>query len=95
MCLHVHTEIYTKEQKFHITLALCSDIFCDASSILVHINDKMMVTRHKIDFLIHSLYLHFDKHCPSLSPCWGLLVHVIITAGASLLFQILRAALQG
>lgn len=102
ICIMIHVPpcayTYTQRNKDftnNITLALCSDIFCDTGSILVHINDKMMVTGHKIDFLIHSSYLHFDKHHPPLSPCWGLLVHVSIIAEASLLFQILRAALQG
>ena len=80
----------------NITIALYSDIFCDASSILLHIKDKMMITMYKINFIIHRLHLKFDKHCPCLSPCWaGLLVHVSITSGTSLLFQIVTAALQG
>ena len=54
-----------------------------------------MVTRHKIDFLIHWLHLQLDEYHPSLSPCWaGLRVIVSITPGASLLFPILTGAPQ-
>lgn len=91
MCAH------REEQKFHnITLALYSDIFYYISSVLVHIKDKMMVMRYKMDIMIHWMCLQVDKHHPSLFPCWaGLPVIVSITPGASLLFQILIAAPQG
>ena len=101
LCVHKYTHTHThthRSKNFtnNTTLALCSDILCDTNSVLAHINIKMMVTRHKVDFMIHWLHLQFDKHRPSVSPCWaGLLVHVSITPGACLLFQILRATLQG
>ena len=46
----------------NVTLGLCADIFYYIHSTLVHIKDKMMVTRHKIDFLIHWLHQQFDKY---------------------------------
>ena len=66
MCMQTHTE--TKRSQNNITIALCSDIFCHASSILLHIKDKMMITMHKINFIIHQLHLKFDSHCPCLTP---------------------------
>ena len=82
-----HAQMGTKISQNSITLALCSGIFYHICSILDHIKDKMMVTRHKIYFLIHWLHLQFDIHCPSPPLFWvGLLVHVNITQGASLLF---------
>lgn len=82
-----------------IVFLLCAlhyDIFCYIHFILVHIKDKMMVVRHKIDFMIHWLHLQFEKHCPSLLPYLaGLLVRVSTTPGASCMFQLLTAALKG
>ena len=73
LCARGGTHIrHTQEQKLHkiILLLLCA-LTISVISVLVHIRDKMMVMWHHIYFLIHWLLLQFDKHRPSLSPCWA------------------------
>ena len=96
LCVHKYTHTHRGTKIWQITLLLLCVLIFSVIPVLVHINDKMMVTRHKVDFIIHWLHLQFDKHHPSVSPCWaGLLFHVSITPGPSLLLQILRAVLYG
>ena len=48
-CACAHVRMHTQRNRNFIKQnysSLCSDVFCDTSSILVHIKDKTMIMRH-------------------------------------------------
>lgn len=64
--------------------------------MLLYIKDEMVIMRHKIDFMTHWFHMQFEKHCLSLSPCLiGLQIHDNASLGASGMFWVLAAFLQG